>query len=525
MSVHQPKYWSNLATGAAFISGAALVLGALGSPVVTAAQTVPKGPSPALCGPGDVKEPGIQGDVPAGLTNWKYNCGVRLVGQLPLRGNVQGVGKCAYVRVSTQRARPMIPGPGAQITPGQGRTFDREAVTAMIHVIDVSNPARPREVRAVPVKYASESFRVVANANRAVMVSGSSVYDIKDCLNPVLKGEIQWPAIHIGRNPPPGGGGGTGMLPHDLRINHAGTKVYGSFGLWEADITNLDDPKTWKIADFRCDVASQTPGPWQEIHRAAIAAGRSICADAANPNGANWMNAASSLQTTLLWPTLSHGITVSGDDKRVFIADQAPGAGWVPGPTLHVVDISQGPAKVLGKTRGAGHSTDWFRAGSGEYVIHANEGGTSGIGPARGGDPCAPYPRSQALGWAFEALVTDVTDPTRPTNLSMLGLAINHPDNCQVRKASGRDPWVAYHLIDNPMNAKFAAVNFNSSGLRIFDIRQPANPTEVAYFNHGALQHAGVGYYDAARGLIYAAGADGLWILALEPQVKRRLRL
>lgn len=521
------EHKNNLNTGgsAGLLIGAVLVFGALGSPQPAAAQTVAKGPSPALCGRGDVREPGIQGEVPAGVTDWKYNCGVRLIGQLPLRGNVQGVGKCAYVRVSAPRTRPTIPGPGVEITPGRGGTFDRDAVTATIHVIDVSNPARPREVRTVPVKYASETFRVVANRERAVMVSGSSVYDIRDCLNPVLKGEIQWPAIHIGRNPPPGGGGGTGMLPHDLRINHAGTKVYGSFGLWEVDITNLNDPTSWKITDHRCEIASQIAGPWQEIHRAALSANRSICADAANPNGANWMNAASSVQTTLLWPTLSHGITTSGDDKRVYIADQAPGAGWVPGPTLHVVDLSQGRAKVLGKITGAGHSTDWFSTAGREYVLHANEGGTSGIGPARGGDPCAPYPRSQALGWAFEAYVTDVTDPARPANASMLGLAINHPDNCQVRKASGRDPWVAYHMIDNPMNARFAAVNFNSSGLRIFDIRNPAQPTEVAYFNHGALAHAGVGYYDAARGLIYAAGTNGLWVLALEPQVKARLGL
>ena len=62
-----------------------------------AADSETKGISPALCGKGDVQEPGIQGDVPAGQTA-NYNCGVKLVGQLPRIGNVQGVGKCAYVR-------------------------------------------------------------------------------------------------------------------------------------------------------------------------------------------------------------------------------------------------------------------------------------------------------------------------------------------------------------------------------------------------------------------------------------------
>jgi hypothetical protein len=129
------------------------------------------------------------------------------------------------------------------------------------------------------------------------------------------------------------------------------------------------------------------------------------------------------------------------------------------------------------------------------------------------------------LGWAFEALVSDVTNPARARNVSMLKIGINYPENCNARKASGRDPTVAYHLIDNPYDAHFAAVNFGSAGLRIYDIRQPTRPQEVAYFNHGPLVHGGIGYYDAARGLIYAAGTNGFWVLEIEPQVRARLGL
>jgi hypothetical protein len=369
-------------------------------------------------------------------------------------------------------------------------------------------------------------MRVIVNNERAVMVSGSSVYDIKDCLNPVLMGEIKWPPLALGRNPPAGGGGGSGMLPHDLRVNHAGTKVYGSFGLWEVDITNLRDPESWKVTDHRCDINSQIPGPWQEMHRWALKANRSLCDDAASPRGANYMNAASGLQSNLIWPQLSHSLDTSGDDTKVFVADQAPSGGtiWQPTPLMRIIDVSKHPVKFLGEVNGPGHALDWFRAGGRDYVLHSNEGGSRGAGPATGGDPCKPYPRSTALGWAFEALISDVTNPAKAKNVSMLQVAINDPDKCDARKASGRDPSVAYHLIDNPMNAKFAAVNFNSAGLRIYDIRQPEKPREVAYFNHGALVHSGVGYYDAARGLIYAGGSD-FWVLELEPQVRKHLGL
>jgi hypothetical protein len=180
--------------------------------------------------------------------------------------------------------------------------------------------------------------------------------------------------------------------------------------------------------------------------------------------------------------------------------------------------------------------------GGREYVLHSNEVGTGptpGSAPAGAGsatsaharanaipsDTCRAYPRPTSLGWAFDAIITEVTQPTRPRDLSRLTIAINDPENCAARKESNRDPTVAYHLIDNPMNAKFAMVNFGNAGLRFYDIRDPAKPVEVAYFNHGAPVHAGVGYYDAARGLIYASGAGQFWVLEIEPQVKRQLGL
>lgn len=175
---------------------------------------------------------------------------------------------------------------------------------------------------------------------------------------------------------------------------------------------------------------------------------------------------------------------------------------------------------------GPGHGLDWFRSGGREYILHSNEGGTKGIATqTEHGDSCQPYPRPSALGWAFEAFISDVTDPAHAQNVSMLQLAINKPEFCNVRKASGRDPWLAYHLIDNPMDAKFAAVNFGDAGLRIFDIRDPLKPTEVAYFNHGSPMHAQVGYYDAKRKLIYFSDAGGFKVLQIEPQVRARLGL
>lgn len=479
---------------AALVSIGLFAVIAVGAPATAADHSNDKGMSPALCGAGDSPEPGIQGEVPAGQTA-NYNCGVKLIGQLARGGNVQGAGRCAYVRNAGN-----------------------------VYVIDMKDPAMPVELTSVPVKTGSETMRVVVTDKRAVLVSGSSVYDISDCLHPVLKGEIQWPAISLPGVP-------VRLLPHDIRVNHTGTKVYGSFGVWEADITNLQDPSTWTVTDHRCELAAQVPGPWADVHRQAIKANLSLCADATRPNpmGANYVLAASPLQGSMLWPTLVHSPDLNADDTRLYVGDQAGGTAalWAPVPKVRIIDVTNSPFRILGEVEGAGHGLDWFRAGGRDYVLHSNEGGSTGIANQQNanGDPCQPYPRPQSLGWAFEAYISDVTLPQRARNVSMLALAINSPQFCDVRKASGLDPSIAYHLIDNPLNAKFAMVNFGSAGLRIFDIREPASPREVAYFNHGIPVHAGVGYYDAARGLIYAAGANGFWVLEIEPQVRARLGL
>lgn len=497
---HRYRFSVRAALGATLFAILLASLFAAAPSSARAADAVPnRGVSPALCGPGDTPEPGIQGDVPAGATA-NYNCGVRLIGQLPRVGNVQGVGACAYVR-----PRNLQPNHAGQV-----------------YVIDVSDPANPKEVGSVPVQSGSETLRVVVNDERAIMVSGSSVYDIRDCLHPVLKGEIQWPPAGVPAI-------ATRQTPHDIRVNHAGTRVYASFGLWEADIGNLDNPGSWTVTDHRCDLAEQVSGPWQELHRRANAAGRSLCADAAQPNprGAQYALGASPLQASLLWPVLSHSPDLNGEDTRLYMGDQAGGGGasWAPVPKVRIVDLTQRPFRIVGEVEGSGHGLDWFRARGRDYVLHSNEHGTTetlGQGPS---DTCRPYPRPHSLGWGFEAHISDVTRPNRARHVSMLRIAINDPEFCEARKASGRDPAVAYHLIDNPSDPHFAMVNFGSAGLRIFDIRDPAHPSEIAYFNHGAPVHAGVGHYDARRGLIYGAGSDGLWVLEIEPQVRARLGL
>lgn len=455
--------------------------------------------SSALCGEHDNPEPGIQGLVPAGQEP-SYNCGLELVGQLPVSGNVAATGTCAYVRLR-----------GNSGTPND----------SLVHVIDVSDPANPQIIGdPLPVYMSSETMRTRTTDDRAIMVSGSSVFDISDCLHPQRLGEIDWPDTSVP-------GVARRNLPHDIRINRAADRVYSSFGLWEVDLSDLADPASWRITDRRCEIAAQIPGPWQEMHRQANAAGRSLCDDAtrATPMGANYAMGGSPLQASLIWPQVSHALDVNEDDTRIYVGDQAGGNGalWAPEPKMRILDLTQEPVAIIGEAEGPGHGLDWFRAGGREYVLHSNEHGSSASSNA--GDTCMPYPRPTALNWGFEVIVTDVTEPASADNVAMLTLAINDPEFCDVREDSGRDPWIAHHMVDDPLDAHFAAINFGDAGFRIFDIRDPRMPVEVAYFNHGVPVHAGVGHYDAERRLIYFSDEGGFKVLRFEEQVVDHLGL
>ncbi len=275
-------------------------LAATAVPAAASSRVVPSaGVSPAKCGAEDSREPGIQGEIPAGQSP-SYDCGVRVIGQLPISGNVAGTGRCVYVR-----------------SRGQGGTPD----DSRIYTIDVRDPKKPVVVGApLPVHNGSESLRLTVTRERAVMVSGSTVMDIRDCLHPKVLGEIDWPDTRLP-------GIARKNLPHDININREGTRVYASFGIWEVDLSNLSDAASWTVTDHRCEIAAQVPGPWQEVHRMSLKAGRSLCDDARKPApmGANYSMGGSPLQASLLWPQFSHAIDFNADDTRLYTGDQAGG--------------------------------------------------------------------------------------------------------------------------------------------------------------------------------------------------------
>ena len=427
--------------------------------LVAGASSAQDARSPASCNPLDNPETGIQGDVAPAEG---YNCGLQLLSEVAVSGTgVQGAGHCAYVRINGGMTRGAAPDP-----------------TVTIQVYDLSDPAAPTLVRELQPMSSSETMRTFVNEERALLVNGRAVYDVHDCENPAHLGDIAWPGV----TPWPAGG------YHDVRISHDGKTVYAGIYAIEADISNLADPNTWTIRNHTCAIAAQESGN---------PGGVETCEEEAYELGSGGQQ-------------FSHGPDENGNGTRLYLGNQGATDG---ASVLRVIDRTVNPAHVVSATGpdNPGHSIDWFRTADGrEFLLHANELDT--------GDTCTPHPRSANLGWAYQAYLTNITDELAPTRASMVKIAINEPEHCADRQASGHAPWIAYHSIDSAFDPHFAMISFGTAGIRVFDIRDPYAPSEVAYYNKGSIAHDGVSWYDAARGLMLIP-SSGLKVLEIEPHV------
>ena len=183
---------------------------------------------------------------------------------------------------------------------------------------------------------------------------------------------------------------------------------------------------------------------------------------------------------------------------------------------MWVLDMTGPDPVVISVTENApGHSIDFMTVDGREYLLHSNE-----IAPATA---CMPERlRPNFLGFADRAFVLDITDETAPVKTSEIMLADSRFDNCGLGNTGG--PSTAYHEVDDPTDTTYAVIGFESAGFRIFDVRDPLHPVEVAYFNHGRSQHT-KSYVIPQTGHIWASDANGFWVLELEPHVRAHLGL
>ncbi len=419
------------------------MVAALAAAVICAVGASPAAAkSPAVCGPNDKVETGLQGQIPladrlTGRSGEGYNCNLDEIGAFAgtAFANFDTYENCAYYSDTIG-------------------LYSAEGGTV---VLDVSDPRAPKQtdyLTAGATRNAGESLRV--HPKRGLLVAdrytisgiarlddpGSprqlAVYDISgDCRKPKLLADVVMPS------------------------------AVGHEGCFQAD----------GMVYYMASTDTITPID---------------LSDPRNPK-----------QLSEPRPFGVHGCSTSADGKRGYFADIGLGR-------LLIADTSQVQQR----------RPDAAITPVGELYLADNGGQQSTIPLSYDGKPhllnwsefrklgsqCIPG-ESTVSNFGYPVIV-DLSDETRPKEVSKLQTEVMLPENCATVLADGvflnPDGLAAgdvfptigsrvflydshYCSVDRVVDPTITACSSFGSGVRVYDIRDPAKPKEIAYYNAGTV--------------------------------------
>lgn len=215
-----------------------------------------------------------------------------------------------------------------------------------------------------------------------------------------------------------------------------------------------------------------------------------------------------------------HGVSISNDGKRLYMAESAFEDNGFTG--LTILDVSEIQERVLNPTVRLVSRLTWpqlstpqnatpFTTDGHEYLLQTDEfGAGKNIGAAR---------------------IIDIDNEKKPFVVSNMRLAVNKGP--QTEDPGDDQPFQGYQghycTLPSRIDPYIVACSFIMSGLRVFDIRDPAQPIEIAYFNKpvipgehptyptkgGAFAMAAPAYDEETRDIWYTDGNSGFYVVRL----------
>ena len=370
----------------------------------------------ATCGPGDKPEPGIQGRVPAGAASDGLRCNVT---QVAHQGNSGGFRVWRYVDTKGHECAYYDT---SLLYPLSALRFDLDSPG--VAVLDMSDPTHPKQtdtLTELPMLSPHESLNVNTKRGLIAAVLGNpSTYP----------GLVSfYDASQDCRHPVHTFTGLLARFGHESGFSHDGKTFYAA-GTGTKSITAIDvtDPKAPHVV-------------WQGN-------------------------------------LLSHGMSLSPDDKRLYITDVTAG-------NMGIVDVSDIQARKPDPHARILSRLTWTNATIPQNAIPFTEKGHPYLlefdeysGGTNGGDP-------SAVGAAH---IIDIADEAKPRVVAFLRLQVNQPKEHTEAQGDpgGFSPVQGYaaHYCNVPtaVNPKVVACSFINSGLRLFDISKIRKPKEIGYF-------------------------------------------
>jgi hypothetical protein len=498
----------HLLTSSGFhVAFAGVVLAGLASATAAfAGEPAPWVVPKAKCGPHDHPETALQGQVPASLraAGFKgFSCNLELLSQVKIdggnwqsaewreKGNHRGWGGWDRGRGDDHKdgKEGRVCGYHTSQSPSLSPAT-RNPATLGVPVVDFTNPSKPVTtgfLQTISMLDPWESLKV--NEKRKLLGADNGqnggggpeidIYDVsQDCRYPQLLASV------------PVGTGTDGGLVH---------KVTGHEGTWSPDGLTYYGGDLGRGKQF---YAVDTADPRRP---------KLIAAWQLPVSGAG-----------------AHGMSISDDGKRGYMTSFTSNGGPAgdADPTvaatngLLIYDLTQiqerqpNPQAIListlyWKDGSAAQMTIPVTIRGHRYVMFADEGGTGGA------TSTAQLTAACAAGMPMfpMARIINIDDEKHPFVVSRLGLETHDPQNCASVSADlvglGIFTYGSHYCsVDDKHEATTLACGYFNSGIRVFDIRNPARPREIAYYNPAGTTTASPGSNHAGFGQWRAGGPD-----------------
>jgi hypothetical protein len=261
---------------------------------------------------------------------------------------------------------------------------------------------------------------------------GFAVYDVSNCRQPVLKSSVEL---------------GVPLKGHAGHFAPDGRTYYGTqvgVSTYAIDIENPAQPKLL--------------GNWLGQN------GNGLPHDLS-------LNAAGDR----LYTAQPGGLRANGPSNGLVISDVSDFSSRKPNPDAKVLST------LFWKDGAVAQMTQRIQIGGHPYVVFTDEAGAGGI------DEGAKVACAQKLPPYGFARIIDIADERNPRIVSQLMLDVHDPANCSaIQLDTGFTDRFGYSshycTADDPDNTQLLACSYFEAGVRVFDIRDPYRPKEIAYY-------------------------------------------